>query len=60
MKLIDFVLHQNQKAKDSHNWHADFDKNAVMENFFETETEKADPTETVTKLEVKAYLQRSY
>lgn len=59
-KLIDFVLHQNQKAKDSLNSHADFDKNAEMENFFEAETEEADPTETETKSEVKAFLQRSY
>lgn len=54
------MLHQNQKAKDSLNSHADFDKNAEMENFFEAETEEADPTETETKSEVKAFLQRSY
>lgn len=58
-KLNDFVFHQNQKAQDSHDSHADFVKKAVMENFFEPETEEADPTETVTKSEVKAYLQRS-
>ena len=53
------MFHQNQKAQDSHDSHADFVKKAVMEKFFEPETEEVDPTETVTKLEVKAYLQRS-
>ena len=51
-KMVDFVFHQNHKAQDSHDSHADFVKKAVIEKFFEPETEEADPTETVTKSEV--------